>query len=84
MLPTFDPDVLARWDDLTLGGGIYGAPVLPQGKVLMEAKVADAMPLWLTNTLSAAGIRPTSFSKYGTAYLQRQETGLLTGGQHYA
>ena len=50
----------------------------------MEAKVADAMPLWLTNTLSAAGIRPTSFSKYGTAYLQRQETGLLTGGQHYA
>lgn len=81
---TFDTDVLARWDDLTLGGGIYGAPVLPQGKVLMEAKVADAMPLWLTNTLSAAGIRPTSFSKYGTAYLQRQETGLLTGGQHYA
>ncbi len=82
---TFDADVLARREDLTLGGGIYGAPVLPGGRILMEVKVADAMPLWLARCLSAAEIRQTSFSKYGTAYLQWQGIGLLTtGGQHYA
>lgn len=80
---TFDTDVLARWENLTLGGGIYGTPVLPQGKILMEVKVRDAIPLWLTHCLSDAKIRQTSFSKYGTAYLQRQEKYLI-GGQNYA
>lgn len=81
---TFDTDVLARWEDLSLGSGIYGTSVLPQGKILMEVKVRDAVPLWLTHCLSAAQIRQTSFSKYGTAYLQRQESGFLIGGQNYA
>lgn len=80
---TFDTDVLARWEDLSLGSGVYGTPVLPQGKILMEVKVGNAIPLWLTNCLSEAKIRQTSFSKYGTAYLQRQEK-FLTGGQTYA
>lgn len=81
---TFDTDVLARWEDLTLAGGIYGSPVLPQGKTLMEVKVAGALPLWLVECFSQNGIRQTSFSKYGTAYLQKTQNQLMIGGQHYA
>ena len=81
---TFDTDILARWDDLTLSGGIYGSPVLPAGKTLMEVKVAGALPLWLVACFSQSGIRQTSFSKYGTAYLQKQQDQTMIGGQHYA
>lgn len=81
---TFDTDVLARWENLTLTGGIYGTPVLPEGRILMEIKVAGAVPLWLVDCLSENGIRQTSFSKYGTAYLNRQAQFCITGGQHYA
>lgn len=81
---TFDTDVLARWEELTLSGGIYGSPVLPAGKTLMEVKVAGALPLWLVECFSESGIRQTSFSKYGTAYLQKIQNQSITGGQHYA
>lgn len=67
---TFDRDILWRDYDLSLRCGIYGLPVLPKGKILMEIKTADAIPLWLTRFLSANAIYKTSFSKYGTAYLQ--------------
>ncbi len=67
---TFDRDILWRDYDLSLCCGIYGLPVLPKGKILMEIKTADAIPLWLTRFLSANAIYKTSFSKYGTAYLQ--------------
>ncbi len=67
---TFDSDILARWENLTLTGGIYGEQILPDGKILMEVKVANALPLWLVRCLSENRIRQTSFSKYGTAYLQ--------------
>lgn len=81
---TFDTDVLARWEDLTLSGGIYGSPVLPHGKTLMEVKVAGALPLWLVECLSQNGIRQTSFSKYGTAYQQKIQNQQLIGGKYYA
>jgi hypothetical protein len=34
----------------------------------MEIKTDGAMPRWLATALDRAGIYPTSFSKYGTAY----------------
>lgn len=67
---TFDKDILWRDYDLSLESGIYGMPVLPQGRILMEVKTAGAVPLWLTRFLSANRIYKTSFSKYGTAYVQ--------------
>lgn len=67
---TFDRDILWRDYDLSLESGIYGLPVLPEGKILMEVKTAGSFPLWLTRFLSANSIYKTSFSKYGTAYLQ--------------
>jgi hypothetical protein len=34
----------------------------------MEVKIADAMPLWLSEKLAELGIYKISFSKYGCAY----------------
>lgn len=70
---TFDDKILWRQEDLSLRKDAYGKPILEEGKVLMEIKVAMAMPLWLTSRLSELGIFQTSFSKYGKAYLQKQQ-----------
>lgn len=65
---TLDRNILWRTNDLSLGSGIYGRPVLPENKILMEVKAAAAFPLWLVKVLSGNKIYKTSFSKYGTAY----------------
>lgn len=65
---TFDFDPRGRTDELDLRLGAHGAPLLPDGTVLMELKVAAAAPLWLTEILSRMRLYPTSFSKYGTCY----------------
>ena len=65
---TFDDTVLCRQEDLSLGAQVYGAPILPDGTVLMEIKCSGGIPLWLTRVLSEEHIYKTSFSKYGTAY----------------
>ena len=65
---TFDRSILWRTDDLSLSSGIYGSPVLPENKILMEIKTAAAIPMWLVKVLSEHKIYKTSFSKYGTAY----------------
>lgn len=67
---TFDRSVLWRAYNLTLGSGVYGQSVLPDNKVLMEIKTAASIPLWLVEILSKIKIYKTSFSKYGTAYIQ--------------
>lgn len=65
---TFDDTVLWRRENLNLTSGIYGSPLLGTQEVLMEVKVASAMPHWLVQFLSAQKIYKTSFSKYGAAY----------------
>ncbi len=65
---TFDDNALVRQDNLDLTGEIYGTPILPQGKILMEIKCSGGIPLWMTEALSREKIFKTSFSKYGTAY----------------
>ena len=65
---TFDDNILCRQDDLSLESEVYGTPILPEGKVLMEIKCSGGIPLWMTNILSEEHIYKTSFSKYGTAY----------------
>ena len=65
---TFDDTILCRQDDLSLESEVYGTPILPQDKVLMEIKCSGGIPLWMTQVLSTAKIYKTSFSKYGTAY----------------
>ncbi len=65
---TFDDNILCRQEDISLGSAVYGTPLLPPGKVLMEIKCSGGIPLWMTGVLSREGIYKTSFSKYGTAY----------------
>lgn len=77
---TFDENILWREDRLSLREAADGRHLLPSDMVLMELKTATALPLWLTALLTREGIRRTSFSKYGTAYLttvkekQKEET----------
>ena len=67
---TFDTDIRYRDTDLSLESGTYGTALLDPDTVLLEVKVGRAMPLWLAKELSRLGIRQTSFSKYGRAYIQ--------------
>lgn len=70
---TFDENILWRDEDISLCSRPYGTPILDKDMVLMEIKVANAMPLWLSGLLSEEGIYKTSFSKYGQAYLQKRD-----------
>jgi len=65
---TFDDNILARQEELSLESEVWGTSLLEEGKVLMEIKTPGGIPLWLTRFLSAEHIYKTSFSKYGTAY----------------
>lgn len=65
---SFDTRVRSRRSDLRLEYGSYGEPLLAPDTWLMEIKVAQAMPLWLTRLLSEYALYPTSFSKYGMEY----------------
>ena len=65
---TFDDTILCRQEDLSLTSEVYGTPILPEDRVLMEIKCSGGIPLWMTAVLSQEKIFKTSFSKYGTAY----------------
>ena len=65
---TFDRNIVGRSQELELSLGNYGDRILEEGMVLMELKVAEAVPLWLGRILSEMHIFPVSFSKYGTYY----------------
>lgn len=65
---TFDSNIRARSDDLSLACGDRGEPLLPEGERIMEIKVPGAMPLWMCDLLTRSHIYPASFSKYGTYY----------------
>ncbi len=65
---TIDENPRYRLEDLTLTRDMEGTPLLNPGGAILELKVQDAMPLWLTELLSRGEIRKSSFSKYGAAY----------------
>ncbi len=65
---TFDTDIRWRDTDLDLMCGDHGMLILPEDTIVMELKIQDAVPLWLSHLLNDVGAFPTSFSKYGTCY----------------
>ena len=65
---TFDADVRFRLDCLDYSRPGDGHAILPQGKLLMEVKTPDGMPVWLARALCENKIFPTAFSKYGVCY----------------
>ena len=68
---TIDGNPRYRTDQLDLRTSMDGISLLPEGSSILEIKVQDAMPLWLTSLLSEGKIYKTSFSKYGEAYKQQ-------------
>jgi SPX domain protein involved in polyphosphate accumulation len=67
---SFDSHILTRRTDISLSSPIYGEPLLSPNLRLMEIKVAQSIPLWLSHMLAGYKIYPNSFSKYGTEYEQ--------------
>lgn len=65
---TFDCDIKTRRNNLQLEKGSFGDQLLEKGQYLLEVKISQAVPLWLSNILSELKIYKTSFSKYGTEY----------------
>ena len=65
---TIDENPRYRVDDLNLTHSMEGTSLLPDGWTILEIKVQDAMPLWLSEILSKGKIYKNSFSKYGEAY----------------
>lgn len=57
-----------RTNGLTLTESMEGLPLLDDGWSILEIKVQEAMPLWLSAILSEGKIFKSSFSKYGEAY----------------
>lgn len=78
---TFDTNIMARTDHLTLLEVPFGDHVIPHDQCIMEIKVVGAYPLWLTKIITAHHLQKTSFSKYGTVYQNMilPGTGALTG-----
>ena len=80
---TLDRDILWRNRGLDLRLGAWGEPLLNSGETLMEIKISNAMPLWLSSALSENGIFPVSYSKYGIAY-QQMEKEMILEDRRYA
>lgn len=80
---TFDHELLAREEALSLSTPAFGTPLLEEGQYLMELKAPGAIPLWMVRILSQLEIYKTSFSKYGTAY-QRLTLQTNQGGFSHA
>ena len=65
---TIDHDPRYRIKDLDLTTSMQGTSLLDEGCTILEIKVQQAMPLWLSAILAEGKIYKTSFSKYGEAY----------------
>lgn len=65
---TFDQNITYRNSCLDLSKGSWGTQILKPGNMLMEIKIPQCMPLWLSQILAKLEIFPTSFSKYGACY----------------
>ena len=65
---TFDCDIISRRENLSLSAGRFGEPIFPKGKVLLEVKFSESVPLWFAQLMSKYGVSFHSNSKYGTEF----------------
>ena len=65
---TVDYDPRYRFRNIDLTTSMNGTSILPEGSSILEIKVQEAMPLWLTHILDEGEIKKSSLSKYGEAY----------------
>ena len=74
---TLDSNLRSRYNDLRLELGDNGKKYFDEDTYIMEIKVMNAIPLWLTKILSELKIYPTSFSKVGSIYSKEKESECL-------
>lgn len=74
---TIDNDPRFRKDDLDLRVSLEGESLFPRGYSVLEIKVQNSLPLWLSALLDKEKIYKTSFSKYREAFkrINRFSTG---------
>jgi len=77
---TFDTNIRYRTTDLSLEYEPGGELLLDPDKTIMEIKLVGGMPLWLSRFLSDKQIFKASFSKYGNAYKDMLEKGVIKIG----
>ena len=65
---TIDHNPRYRYEDLDLRVSMDGNSLLDKGWTILEVKVQQAVPLWLSAILTKGKIYKNSFSKYGEAY----------------
>jgi SPX domain protein involved in polyphosphate accumulation len=65
---TIDYNPRYRLEDLNLSTSTDGKSLLDEGSTILEIKVQEAIPIWLSTLLSNGKIYKNSFSKYGEAY----------------
>lgn len=70
---TIDENPRYRTKDLDLHTSMDGELLLPEGSAILEIKVQQAMPLWLTSILSKGKIYKGSFSKVGEAFKKQMQ-----------
>lgn len=68
---TIDHNPRYRYEDLNLTTSMDGHSLLKEGCTILEVKVQQAVPLWLSAILTKGHIYKGSFSKYGEAYRQQ-------------
>lgn len=61
---TFDSHITCRQDNLALHEDGILLPMLPEGWVIMEIKVNERIPYWLTDLVARHNLRLTRVSKY--------------------
>jgi SPX domain protein involved in polyphosphate accumulation len=67
---TFDADARFRAEELNFERPGAGRLIIPPGALLAEIKTPAGIPLWLARALSANGVFPRSFSKFGVCYTE--------------
>ena len=77
---TIDYNPRYRIDNLRLDYSMEGIPLLKDGEAILEIKIQDSIPLWLSHILDENKIFINGFSKYGKAYekqiLEAKERGI--------
>lgn len=68
---TIDHNPRYRYENLDLTKSMDGNSLLKNGYTILEVKVQQSLPLWLSGILTKGKIYKSSFSKYGEAYRQK-------------
>ncbi len=74
---TFDYNLMCRADDLALEHGPEGLHFVDQDVVILEVKVSNSVPFWLTRILSDFNFSRQGFSKFCTSIDLLEEIGSL-------